>query len=335
MHCVRLAALVLISTNLHGQISPRRRLVIPSALPPATCPAPRDSAYSATVAVSPVARNARTAVATVCLGVAPMLTSVARYAGTLRFPTSMAVFDSASLPVGAAQDVDASTPGVVGFSGDQPSGLPTGALLSVRLRLLKPGVMPVVALRITDLQTTGESAIPLLWVQDRAPFRLLPRRPGGGGVRLDRPTTSAEDSTPRISALDRLSVAAGIMETGQMVNVTIGGANFDRTNNTVMFGPVAIANLPAELGVLIRFAVPTTTPSGGGAAPIMLGAGDYPITVKTSHGTSNAIVFHITRLAPETGAVGTAGRMVRFDALTLPLAWIGHTSRRILPATRR
>ena len=153
--------------------------------------------------------------------------------------------------------------------------------------------MPPVALKITDLQTTtGASAMPQLWVQDRAPIRVQAHRPGG--VPLERPTTPTVDSTPRITAVDRQSVTAAIMATGQMVNVTIGGANFDRTNNTVMFGPVSITNVPAELGVLIRFAVPTTYPSRAGSPPVMISAGDYPITVKNSHGTSNAVVFHIT-----------------------------------------
>ena len=281
------------SAAAHGQISPRRPVIAPNALPAANCPPPRDSVYDATVAVSTIRRNARTAVVSVCLGIAPRLAGVARYAGTLNFSTSLAAFDSATHPSGGARDVDASRPGVISFAGARPSGLTAGALLTVRLRLLRPGVMPPVTLKITELQTTtGASAIQQLWVQDRAPIRVQARRPGG--VPLDVPTTTPADSAPRISAIDRQTVTAAIVETGQMINVTIGGANFDRTNNTVMFGPVPITDLPAELGVLIRFAIPATYPTTGGASPMKVGAGDFPITVRNSHGTSNAVVFHIT-----------------------------------------
>src|SRR5258708_35276706 len=220
------------SAAAHGQISPRRPVIAPNALPAANCPPPRDSVYDATVAVSTIRRNARTAVVSVCLGIAPRLAGVARYAGTLNFSTSLAAFDSATHPSGGARDVDASRPGVISFAGARPSGLTAGALLTVRLRLLRPGVMPPVTLKITELQTTtGESAIQQLWVQDRAPIRVQARRPGG--VPLDVPTTTTPaDSAPRISAIDRQTVTAAIRENRQRINLTIRGANLDPTHNT-------------------------------------------------------------------------------------------------------
>lgn len=79
------------------------------------------------------------------------------------------------------------------------------------------------------------------------------------------------------------------------IQATIRGTGFLPTGNVVEFGPVKIGDLPSTGGVRIAFSVPKVVPSKGEVPPMVLTEGDYRVTVTTSAGTSNALMFRLTR----------------------------------------
>ncbi len=80
------------------------------------------------------------------------------------------------------------------------------------------------------------------------------------------------------------------------IEVTVHGLRFASTDNVVTFGNVAIPNLPSsDGGTRITFFVPKETQSRGEVPPFVLQPGEYPVTVTTPNGVSNAAVFVLTR----------------------------------------
>jgi hypothetical protein len=78
------------------------------------------------------------------------------------------------------------------------------------------------------------------------------------------------------------------------LQATIRGTSFMASRNTVRFGPVTIGDLPSADGARITFHVPKLMPSTSEVPPMVLTPGDYPVTVMTSAGTSNALMFTLT-----------------------------------------
>jgi hypothetical protein len=79
------------------------------------------------------------------------------------------------------------------------------------------------------------------------------------------------------------------------LQATIRGTGFQASGNMVEFGPVKIPDLPSAGGVRITFYVPKLVPGRGEVPPLVLTEGDYRVTVTTSSGTSNALMFRLTR----------------------------------------
>jgi hypothetical protein len=80
------------------------------------------------------------------------------------------------------------------------------------------------------------------------------------------------------------------------VQVVIEGRGFVATGNMVTFGDVEVPDLPSsDDGKRITFWVPKEVPSTGEVPPMVLEAGDYPVTVTTPSGTSAPTVFVLTR----------------------------------------
>lgn len=77
--------------------------------------------------------------------------------------------------------------------------------------------------------------------------------------------------------------------------VTIYGRNFSRTSNSINFAGVnnIVTNVPSYDGVSVQFTVPASPcPQGNNVCPMMaLAPGQYPISVTTSGGTSNSVMF--------------------------------------------
>lgn len=80
------------------------------------------------------------------------------------------------------------------------------------------------------------------------------------------------------------------------IEVTVHGLRFAATGNVVTFGNLSIPNLPSsDGGTRITFFAPKETQSPGEVPPFVLQAGEYPVTVTTPNGVSNAVVFVLNR----------------------------------------
>jgi hypothetical protein len=249
-----------------------------------TCPAATDTVYDATV-VPPSSHSVsdRTAIFTLCIAISPRLAPLASFDGQLEFPTALATFDSASIVPGIAGSAIVTSPGIIHVTASRPSGLTNGQVLAVRLKLLHPGTMPALALTLSDVRTVnGTSAVSQVWVQGKAPSR-----------RGNRGGRQAADLTPRLTSLDRRTITNSRLTAGESVMVTILGANFDRTGNTVLFGPISIGDLSSSDGTTLRFTVPMWRQPRNGGQTMSLVPDDYPVTVVTREGTSNVLRFRI------------------------------------------
>ncbi len=98
---------------------------------------------------------------------------------------------------------------------------------------------------------------------------------------------------PRIERIEPTSGPAG---EDYPIDLTIYGGGFADTNNVVHFGSLTIANRPSTNGgTQIIVAVPKITESSGEVPPFVLQPGEYPITVTTARGTSEPVMFRLTR----------------------------------------
>lgn len=267
-----------------AQIPTRRPVIQPAGFTMWTCPAATDTVYDATIVAPPSRSNTdRTAVFTLCLAISPRLAQLASFDGQLEFPTALASFDSVSIAPGVIGSAILTSPGVIHITASRPSGLINGGVLAVRLNLLHPGTLPALVLTMSDVRTvSGTSAMSQVWVQGKAPSR-----------RSGRGQRQSADQTPRLISLDRRTIAGSRLTTGESVMVTILGANFDRVDNTVLFGPVSIGNLTSTDGTTLRFTVPSWRAPRAGGQTMSLVPDDYPVTVITTRGTSNVLRFRI------------------------------------------
>jgi hypothetical protein len=80
------------------------------------------------------------------------------------------------------------------------------------------------------------------------------------------------------------------------IQVTIQGIGFAAEGNIVNFGGIPSEGLAStEGGTRITFWVPKEVPSTGEAPPMVLDPGEYDVTVTTPTGTSEPVVFILTR----------------------------------------
>ncbi len=84
---------------------------------------------------------------------------------------------------------------------------------------------------------------------------------------------------------------------GSLVQVRITGANFEpgrSGDNVVELGPIRLTQVPAnEAGTALQFVVPDRVPDTTEAPPRRLFPGDYPVTITTRKGKSNALKFRV------------------------------------------
>ena len=107
--------------------------------------------------------------------------------------------------------------------------------------------------------------------------------------------SGAPSSTPTITTLQPL---AGPVDT----RVTITGTGFSGSGNTINFGASAYPNIVSANGTTIVFVVPTATnPPCRNATPpcaivsALITPGMYDLSVTNGGGTSNSIVFTVTK----------------------------------------
>ena len=117
-------------------------------------------------------------------------------------------------------------------------------------------------------------------------------RPRTSAETVGQTTTSTTSHPgPRIEKIAPDSVSTG---QGQIVEITLTGSGFDASENTVNVGPVTLERVASRnSGRTLRFTVPLTMRSNGGAPPMPLRGGRFNVTVTTSQGVSNAVTLAI------------------------------------------
>lgn len=109
-------------------------------------------------------------------------------------------------------------------------------------------------------------------------------------------TTVAQSAVPaKPPALVDIAPASAPAGEAYPVTLTIRGSGFMPTGNVVDIGPVTIPDVPSAEPGRITVRVPKSLPSKAEAPPLVLIAGEYPVTVTTPGGTSNALTFRLTR----------------------------------------
>ena len=102
---------------------------------------------------------------------------------------------------------------------------------------------------------------------------------------------------PVIDALEPASGQAGV---AYPVRVIIRGRGFLDSSNVVTFGGISIPDRPSTVGgTEIVFSAPKQRPATREVRPMALMPGDYEVTVTTPAGTSNAVIFTLTRTPDE------------------------------------
>ena len=258
----------------------------------ARCAAAKAGSYGATTVVGPITARAKTANVTVCITAAARQLAFASYQGVVTFDSLLASVDSVVQHGAGMRTSNAATAGTLRFAGASAAGMKSGAILTMRLALKRPGRVPAITLSMSELHgANGASLAQQLWVQGKAPARVAARTPNNDGKLVG----VAPDTVPRLISLDRESVSNTVLTSGEVVMVTIRAENLDPTNNVLEFGRVRITNVRSDNGgQILRFSVPTTQHTGGEAPPMPLSPGDYLITVQTTRGKTNALRFRIT-----------------------------------------
>ena len=109
-------------------------------------------------------------------------------------------------------------------------------------------------------------------------------------VSCRRPAQAGSDSVTVL----QVSPEPIVVREGQPNAVTIRGARFDATANTVTVGPVTLTAISSRSGgTVITLTLPQRVPSGGGAAPMLWNAGRYPLTVSNTRGTSVPVMVTV------------------------------------------
>jgi hypothetical protein len=140
----------------------------------------------------------------------------------------------------------------------------------------------------------------MLWMGIAAPSTTLsgcavasgPAVPASNKVKAPAEQNVALSKPPELNEIVPASGPAG---EAYPVEVTVRGTGFMPTGNVVEFGPVKIADAPSSEPGRITFSIPKSIPSGGEVPPRVLTPGEYRVTVTTKAGTSNALIFTLTR----------------------------------------
>jgi hypothetical protein len=157
--------------------------------------------------------------------------------------------------------------GTVLVAGAASNGVADGSLVTVRVRMLRPGTLPRVSIVLTEMNSpTGTSLV------TRANVANLDAKCAGAQPAV------FEVLPPAISA-----------DPGEPIDLRINGCGFSADKNTVKFGDLTVSNIKSsDRGTHIRVVIPKQTRATSEAAPMPLGAGDYDVTVNNGRGTSNA-----------------------------------------------
>jgi hypothetical protein len=157
--------------------------------------------------------------------------------------------------------------GTVLVAGASTGGMMDGSLVTVRVRLARPGTLPRMTVVLTEMNgVNGMSMATRTNV-----IGLDPKCVG------DMPAVF-EVLPPAASA-----------DPGEVLDLRINGCGFSAEKNTVTFGDVVVRNIKStDDGTHIRVVIPKAARATGEVPPMPLGAGVYDVTVNNGRGTSNA-----------------------------------------------
>jgi hypothetical protein len=157
--------------------------------------------------------------------------------------------------------------GVVLVAGASSGGMMEGSLLTVRVRLLRPGTLPKMSIVLTEM-----NAVSGLSLATRTNV-----------IGLDPKCVGADP------ALFEVLPPGASADPGEVLDLRINGCGFSAGNNVVKFGDVTVRNIKsAEGGTQIRVVIPKEGRASGEVPPMHLAAGTYDVTVNNGRGTSNA-----------------------------------------------
>lgn len=136
------------------------------------CASAKPAASLRAVVVVPAAQAKDTLVrATVCLVPATAgAANVGSYHGELHFDSTLVSVVKVEKPAGGVRVENANLKGQVNFAGASPAGFPGRSLVTVVLRVRRPGATPVLRLTIKELNSTdGRSLLKQLVVAGATP----------------------------------------------------------------------------------------------------------------------------------------------------------------------
>ena len=100
----------------------------------------------------------------------------------------------------------------------------------------------------------------------------------------------------RTPVIERIEPATGWAGRDYPIRATIHGVGFSESRNVIVFGPVTLEDRASTNGgTQIVFSVPKEQPSRIEVPPMVLSVGEYAVTVTTEDGTSNVVIFTLTR----------------------------------------
>jgi hypothetical protein len=221
--------------------------------------------------VAPVKATDSTARVSVCVSSPSSQPSIGSLRAVITFDTLAARFTGfgAGRSSGLAMN---SRKGAVEFAGAAPQGLRAGELLSITLKLATRGSLPPLRLDVVEAaDRDARSIVTRIRVESLGPADCV----------------AHAESSVRLSVLTPTEALAG-----QPAVVEASGCGFDATTNTIRFGDITIANVPSTAGgTKLRFRVPTEIRVSREVPPMQVDAGKYPVTIRTSRATTNALVF--------------------------------------------
>jgi hypothetical protein len=132
-----------------------RMLAAPDTAPASCAARKAGAAPEAFVAVAPARARDTVMRASVCVVLpAGSRATIGSYHGELHFDSSAVASVRVQRTAGGMRVENATVPGRVNFAGAAPAGFPQGTVVSVVLRLRKPGAQPTIQLKMLELNAT-------------------------------------------------------------------------------------------------------------------------------------------------------------------------------------
>ncbi len=104
----------------------------------------------------------------------------------------------------------------------------------------------------------------------------------------------SRQDTPSPPHIEELSPDSGWAGPDYPIELLIRGTGFTETGNEVRFGPVTLHDVPSRQGV-IRLDVPKEVRTASEVPPMVLLPDEYEVQVINRRGSSNIVIFRLTR----------------------------------------